>query len=94
MIYVSVFIVTPTNSTNPETLVPSSMPRLKQKVVFIFYYCGFYNQPNVTNFTEGTDYGIYWPFYLLLVLITIEKLCEDWLKDKFGTNDAIIEMFV
>jgi len=43
MIYVSVFIVTPTNSTNPETLVPSSMPRLKQKVVFIFYYCGFYN---------------------------------------------------
>lgn len=94
MIYISVFIVTPTNPTNLETLVPSSRPILKDKVVFIFYYCGFYNQPNVTNFEESTDYGIYWPFYLLLLLITIEKLCEDWLKDKFGTNDEIIKMFV
>ena len=35
----------------------------------------------------------YFPFFILLFLLIIEKLCQRWLKDQLNTNEETIKVY-
>ena len=35
----------------------------------------------------------YYPFFILLVLLIMEKLCQLWLQNQFNTNQETISLF-
>lgn len=58
----------------------------------MFFFGGFYqDQENQT--LENIKSSQNWPFFVLLVLLVIEKFCTEWLHDKFGTQEDIIQQY-
>lgn len=90
LIYVSVFISTPATPDNPATLVP---PEYQAQTLFAFFFMGFYQLPTIGTLVIEGDVHVYWPFSTLLLLLIIEKGCQQWLKDKFSTSPETIRQF-
>jgi hypothetical protein len=89
LIYISIFIVTPASQNNQITLVPAEYAN---KILFLFFFGGFYQEQNIESL-ETNSSAEYWPFFVLMVLLVIEKFSTDWLSDRFGTDPAIISVF-
>ena len=92
LVYISVFIVTPSTESNPQTLVPLGYPVLRDKILFLFFWGGFYNESVAAQFLSEYD-GVYWPFFTMLFLLFVEKICQTWLRNRFDTSDETIEKF-
>ena len=89
LIYVSIFIVTPATENSDITLVPANYAN---KILFLFFFGGFYQEQGITSL-ETNRSSEYWPFFVLMVLLVIEKFSTDWLSDRFGTDKLIISVF-
>lgn len=95
-IYISAFLITQSTPTNPETLIPKTWNQ--NEVIFYFFWSGFYQQMDLTDgevidLSGSSYFAPYWPFFVLLLLLIQEKICQMWLTDKYGTNTEMMEAF-
>ena len=95
-IYFSAFLVTPIqvktdNGVQEVTLIPADWNQ--SKVIFIFFWSGFYQQAEELSLSGGSFFSQYWAFFVLLYLLISEKLCQQWLTNRFRTTDALISQF-
>lgn len=72
LIYISVFIATPPTKNSTVTLVPQSN---QKRIIFLFFFGGFYQSQQNTLSLENISSSANWPFFVLLVLLIIEKFC-------------------
>lgn len=86
LIYISIFIVTPATPDSDITLVQGE---LAKQILFLFFFGGFYQEQNIVSL-EISRSSEYWPFFVLMVLLVIEKFSTDWLSDQYGTDKHII----
>lgn len=89
MIYFSIFINTPAVEGSTTTLVPV---QYAGEVLFLFYFGGFYQDQGIQSL-ENTHSSTYWPFFVLLSLLILEKFSTQWLSDRYGTDEATIKTY-
>ena len=62
--------------------------KTKQKIVFLFFWMGVYAD------NDNVDYlATVYPFYLLLILLIIERLAQIWIDNKFGCDEELMHKF-
>ena len=94
--YTSDFInapFTPTKTDIAPITIFQENSDLEKRVVFLYFWCGFLREEVMDLDSSEDDFGllkVYYPFFILLIMLIFEKISQLWLFDKFGTTDKII----
>ena len=57
-------------------------------MIFLLFWGGFYVNADLYNFEE-----VVWPFYVLFILVIIERLAQYWIENRFGCTEKEIANF-
>ena len=60
----------------------------RQRLLFLFFWGGVYADYEYGNYAAST-----YPFFTLLMLLTIERLSQLWVGTRFGCDDKLISQF-
>lgn len=59
--------------------------------VFLFFWGGVYC--NCADTSSGAYIDLTYPFYLMLILATMERLAQIWIENRFGCSPGQILLF-
>ena len=71
--------------------LPKSLQVISQeqqsKILFIFYFLGFFKQTKLPDLNSNPTqfFDTEYPFFVLLLLLTVEKVSHLWLEDNCST---------
>ena len=60
----------------------------RQHVVFLLFWGGFY-----CDYDDVSYWQAIYPYYILLIITTLERLAQIWIENRFGCSKKQIETF-
>jgi hypothetical protein len=85
LIYVSSFAhlhETSSSSTSPFS------EDTRKRLLFLFFWGGVYSDYDYGTYARST-----YPFYILMLLLIMERLAQMWIENRFGCDEALIHKF-
>lgn len=87
--YVTTWKEGPDDAFEVINFIPNAKTR--NFIIFCAYWFGIYRAPE-DDFKDFNDHShiiyLFWPFYLMFILLIIERFCQFWLSDRFGCTDV------
>ena len=84
MLYISSFA----NLFDPHQGTDHMETETKRKLVFIFFWSGTYSDAQYESYLHSS-----YTYYILLLLLVIERMCQMWMEDKFGCSEEMEKIY-
>ena len=61
---------------------------VKQQILFLFFWGGVYSDLDYQTYIQSV-----YPFYILMILLIMERLAQLWIDNRFGCSKEVILKF-